>query len=151
MSFTKALRILITGLIYLCGGLILVGLAAWLHYGISAALTSDQVRPFENLSLTLGLGGLLIQLAASIEALMLSTCIQFRWLSYRRGRVAVTLFSLITLFYTLSKIWLFTSGPGIEFADIPALLLVEFLLLLPLAIAWFFLEFLRPFKFTFDG
>lgn len=137
MPFTKMLQTVSLGLISLCGGLILVGLTAWLHYWIYGSLNPDKVRPLEDWSLALGITALLIQLASSLEALIISIGTRLRWIGYRRGRTAVGLYSLITLSYMLAGLWVAVSISRMDYE----FFFIQLIILLLLGIAWFVLHF----------
>ena len=138
MSLTKILRNTSLVLMSLWGASILVGLAAWLHYWIYGLLNPNEVRPLEDWYLLLGISAFLIQLASSIEALIVSIGTRFRWMGYRRGRIAVGVFSLISLAYTLDKLWQAIANPHLYISI--AIFAFELIFLFPLGIAWFLLR-----------
>lgn len=140
MFFPKLLRTTILGLITLFGGLILVGLAAWLHYWIDGSLNPDKVMPLEDWSLTLAVGSFFIQLSSSVEALLISLGTRFQWIKFNRGRLTVGLFSLIPLSYAIATVRGAIADPYI---NVWWVLLYELVLILPLMLAWRLLRFQR--------
>lgn len=96
--------------------------------------------PLEDWSLTLGIASFLLQVAASIEGLIISVGIRFRWIKFNRGRLAVGLFSLIPLAYMIGGVWRAISNPYINLLWV---VLYELAIMLPLGIAWFLLRFQR--------
>ena len=105
MPFTKMLRPVSLGLISLFGGLILVGLAIWIHYRIYGLLSPDKFRPLEDWLLRLKALSLILQITSAAEALVVSVLTRRRWLPYKQGRAVVWLLSLIGLSQVLFSIW----------------------------------------------
>ncbi|MBP0016765.1 MAG: hypothetical protein J7647_04315 [Cyanobacteria bacterium SBLK] len=137
MSLTQILRNTSLGAIGLWGGAILVGQGIWLHYWIYGLLDPNAVRPLEDWSLIIGITAFLIQFAASIEALIVSIGTRYRWISYRHGKIALWIFSTLSLSHTFVKLW-----PAMTYLGIVnlAVLAFEIAILLPLGIAWLLLR-----------
>ncbi|MEM9538559.1 MAG: hypothetical protein AAGA60_03495 [Cyanobacteria bacterium P01_E01_bin.42] len=137
MSLTQILRNMSLGAIGLWGGAILVGQGIWLHYWIYGLLNPNAVRPLEDWSLIIGVTALLIQLASSIEALIISMGMRYRWMSYRHGKIAVWVFSALSFAHTFIKFW-----PMITYLGMVNLVVLAFeiAILLPLGIAWYLLR-----------
>lgn len=133
MSFSKLLRIIILGLISLFGVLILIGLAAWCHYWLYGTLNPDKVMPAEDWELGLGIGSFVVQLSASIEALLISLVTRFRWIKFNRGRLAAGSFALIPISYAIPRFWNAISHTSVNFWWV---LLYELIIISPVILAW---------------
>ena len=105
MLFSKLLRPVSLGLISLWGGVILVGLAVWLHLWIYGVLNPDKIRPLEDWLLRLGVLSFILQIAVVVEALVVSVATRRRWMPYKLGRKGVWLLSLIGLSQVFFGIW----------------------------------------------
>ena len=95
MRFSRLLRTITFGLTCLGGGLIVIGLAVWIHYWLYGSFNPGKVLPLENWSLTLSIGSFLIQLAVSIEAVLIGISTRLQWIKLKRGRLAIALLSLM--------------------------------------------------------
>ena len=132
MRFSRLLRTITLGLISLCGGLILVGFAVWIHYALYGPYNPGEI-PLEDWSLALAIYTIPLQLGAALEAVIIGLCTRFRWIKFNRGRLAVGLFSLISLYFTMSAIW---RGITEQYINLFWVLLYELIITLPLWLAW---------------
>ncbi|MDV3348818.1 hypothetical protein D0962_15020 [Leptolyngbyaceae cyanobacterium CCMR0082] len=132
MHFSRLLRTIILGLINLFGGLILVGFAAWIHYRINGPYNPGEIA-LEDWSLALAIYTVPLQLGAAIEAIIIGLCTRFRWIKVNHGRLAVGAFSLISLYFAISAIWV---GMTSRYSNLFGVLLYEFIITLPLWLAW---------------
>ncbi|ESA33234.1 hypothetical protein N836_22850 [Leptolyngbya sp. Heron Island J] len=137
MHFSRLLRTITLGLTGLGGGLIVIGLVAWIHYWLYGSFNPGKVLPLENWSLTLSIGSFLIQLAASIEAVLIGISTRLRWIKLKRGRFAIALLSLISLSFTIGGVRQALSS---QYINLFGVLLYQLIITLPLWFAWFFLR-----------
>ena len=129
MSLTKLLRTVILGLLGLLGLLICIGIAVWWHELWYGMLNPDKIEPARSWMLGLVLGMVYIQIAVTIETLLVGLVTRLRWIKYKRGRAIVGLFSLTTLLFALP---LLTDIVLVRPGDIVSFLQFLLFLILPL-------------------
>ncbi|MEO1444867.1 MAG: hypothetical protein AAFV46_01270 [Cyanobacteria bacterium J06635_11] len=137
MSFSRALRMIVIGLISLFGVLILISVIHWFHdwrYGI---LNPAKVRPSEDWSLRLGVHIFAIQAAIFLETLLISLVTRLRWIKFKQGKTVTGVFSLALLSLALPELRGFMSVPLSE--TLGPFLAYSLYLLLPVMPAWLIL------------
>lgn len=139
MQFSRLLRTLTLGLLSLLGGLILIGFAAWIHYRIYGPYDPGEI-PLEDWSLILAISTVPLQLGVAIETVLIGLCTRVRWIKFNHGQLTVGLFSLISLYFAMSAIWVDITSP---YTNIFWVLLYELIITLPLWLAWGLLRFRR--------